>query len=298
MQDPIQHFNTRKLGRRSLFMLTGALLAQGLALPQAATANAVQVRRSTINGIPLYQTSIDLENPNTFVAVGLANNRTLGNHSGPGTDESFTQMVSRYHAAIVANGTFFSMDSQRRLMGNIVSAGRFLRYRPWENYGTTLGLRAGNRPELVTARIDGRPEWEQHWFSLTGGPRLLRNGRVWLAPRSEGFTDPSVMGVATRAAIGFPASGSKLILVTFLAPISLEREAHAMRALGCSEAMNLDGGSSTALASSSRILVSPRRRLTNVMVVYDAAHPAPTFLRESWGRFQQGDRPDPRLAMG
>lgn len=292
----MQHFPSspshRKLLRRSFLFLGGAALVKELAsLP--ATAQSVSVRLSTVAGVRLYQTSIDLTDPHTFIAIGLANNSTLGNPEGARGDEPFSRMVARYHAAVVASGTFFSKDAQRRLMGNMVSAGQFLKYSPWENYGTTLGLRAGNRPELVTARVDGIPQWTEHWFSLTGGPRLLRNGRVWLAPRSEGFTDPNVMGVARRSAIGFPASGKKLVLVTFLAPLPLWREAKVMRAIGCSEAMNLDGGSSIGLAHRSRMLVTPRRSLTNAIVIYDAYHPAPRFLREAWWRFQNGERPYP-----
>jgi hypothetical protein len=290
-------FASSKMGRRSFLMLGGAALATGLSSMSPAIAQSIQTRRSTVAGVPLYQTSINLTDPNTFLAIGLANNPTLSNPYGTNGDEPFEYMVARYHAALIANGTFFSLDAQRRVMGNLVSGGQFLRYSPNENYGTTLGLRVGNRPELVTARVDGRPLWEEHWFSLTSGPRLLRRGQIWLAPRSEGFRDPRVLGVAPRSAIGFPASGRQLILVTFLRSLSLSQEAWVMRALGCSEAMNLDGGSSSALAHRSQILLRPRRELTNVIVVYDAKHPAPDFLRESWYRFQAGARPNPAQAM-
>lgn len=276
--------------------LSGAALVSGLSYTSPAIARPIQVRRSTVAGVPLYQTAIDLSDPHTFLAIGLANNPTLSNPYGANGDEPFQYMVARYHAAIVASGTFFSLDAERRVMGNLVSGGEFLRYSPTENYGTTLGLRAGNRPELITARVDGRPSWHHHWFSITGGPRLLRNGRIWLAPRTEGFRDPRIFGVAARSAIGFPASGKKLILVTFLRSVSLSQEAHVMRAIGCSEAMNLDGGSSSALAHQGRILMQPGRSLTNVIVAYDARNPAPQFLRQSWHRFQAGDRPNPAQA--
>jgi exopolysaccharide biosynthesis protein len=279
--------------RRSFLFLGAAALAQGLNIIPTANqpSQPISVRRSTVAGVPLYQTTIDLTDPHTLMAIGLANNSTLANPEGLRGDEAFSRMMVRYHAAVVASGTFFSVDAHRRLMGNMVSAGRFLKYSPWENYGTTLGIRAGNQPEMVTARVDGKPEWAEHWFSITGGPRLLRGGRIWLAPRSEGFTDPRVMGVANRSAIGFPASGKKLILVTFLSALPLWREARVMRAIGCSEAMNLDGGGSVALSRSGRILVTPRRSLTNVIVTYDINHPAPSFLQEAWQRFQIGERP-------
>ncbi|HBB31724.1 MAG TPA: Tat pathway signal sequence domain protein [Cyanobacteria bacterium UBA8803] len=279
------------LSRRSFLFLGSAALAGRLAIASKATAESVTVERSTITSIPFYKTSIDLTDPFTFLAIGLANNSTLDNPEGIIGDESFERMVARYHAAVVANGTFFGKDDPKSLIGNIVSAGRFVKYSPGENHGTTLGLRAGNQPEMLTARVDGQPLWTQYWFSLTAGPRLLRGGKTWLAPRTEGFTDPHVMGVAHRCAIGFPASGKKLILVTFLKPLPLWREAQLMRAIGCSEAMNLDGGASIALSQSGTILVRPKREQTNVIVVYDTHHKAPTFLQQRWLRFQMGERP-------
>lgn len=297
MQEFKNLYDQRKMSRRSFLFLGGAALASGLSMSSAAAAS-VQVRRYKIAGIPLYQTTIDLTDPQTFIAIGLANNSTITMPDGAKGAEPFSNMVARYHAAVVASGTFFSKDAQKRLMGNMVSGGQFLKYSPWENYGTTLGLRAGNRPEMLTARVDGQPEWSQHWFSITAGPRLLRNGRIWIAPRSEGFSDPRVMGVANRSAIGFPLGGKKLVLVTFLSRLSLEREAHLMKKIGCSEAMNLDGGASIALAQRSKILVRPQRQLTNAIVVYDARHPAPTAIREAWKRFQSGERPSTAQFLG
>lgn len=254
----------------------------------------VQVERITINGIPLYRTTIDLKDPETFITLGLAKNATRANsHDYSVGDEPFLGFVQRYGAAVVANATFFSKDHQKRVMGNMVAEGRFLKYSRWENYGTTLGLRQGRQLEMVTARTDGRPHWQEHWFSLTGGPRLLREGQVWIAPKSEGFRDPSVLGVGSRTAIGFPKNGDKLILATFLVSMTLEREAHAMKDLGCYEAMNLDGGTSGALAHRGKVLLDASRPLTNVLVVYDREHPAPQSVKDSWLRFQAGERPVP-----
>lgn len=268
---------------------------QGTAPAEGVTAPAprpVRVVKRRVGGISFYQTTIDLTDPYTFVTIALANNATQANSSQETSgSESFKALAKRQRAAVVASGTFFSMDAQQRVMGNLVAEGRFLKYSPWENYGTTLGIRAGNRVEMVTARIEGTPSWDQHWFSLTAGPRLLNQGRVWLAPKSEGFRDPRVMGVAERAAIGYPRGGKKLVLVTFISRVSLPQAAKLMRTIGCYEAMNLDGGSSLALAKSGKVLLPAARRLTNVIVVYDTNHPAPQRVRETWHRFQNGERP-------
>ncbi len=260
----------------------------------ANQAKPVQVSSQTVAGASFYLTTIDLADPETYITIGLANDAALANNSQvTHGDEPFENMVARYRAAVVANGTFFGKDEQKAVLGNMVAAGKFLKYSRWENYGTTLGLKAGNQLEMVTARIEGKPDWSQHWFSLTCGPRLVKQGKVWLSPLSEGFKDSHVLGVGSRTAIGFPASGDKLFLVTFLDSLSLEAEAKVMQGIGCFEAMNLDGGASVGLAHQGQILLPPGRNLTNVLVVYDREYPAPAQLKQSWERFQKGSRPSP-----
>jgi exopolysaccharide biosynthesis protein len=252
----------------------------------------VQVNQGKIGGIAFYKTVIDLTDPNTFITIGLANNASLANTQQRSSgDEEFSRLVTRHRAAVVANGTFFAKSNQKTVMGNMVAGGRFLKYSQWENFGTTLGLGMGNQPEMVTARADGKPQWDRHWFSLTCGPRLLRQGKIWLKPDLEGFKDPHVFGKVTRSAIGFTANGKQLILVTFKSLLTLPQSAQTMKAIGCYEAMNLDGGSSQALAVRSKIVVPAGRPLTNVIVVYDGKSPAPKALKQSWERFQTGDRP-------
>ncbi|HEY9845047.1 MAG TPA: phosphodiester glycosidase family protein, partial [Candidatus Caenarcaniphilales bacterium] len=246
-------------------LLGGILFASSLATDSQAAPQSVQFTKRIVRGVRFYQTTIDLADPHTHVAIGLANRAQQANSSQASKgDESFRAFVGRQHASVVASGTFFSLDAQKRVMGNMVSGGRFLKYSPWENYGTTLGIGPDKRLEMVTARVDGKPAWRNHWFSLTAGPRLLRKGKISLAPRSEGFADPRVLGAARRAAIGYTAGGRKLILVTFISKVSLRKEAQIMRALGCTEALNLDGGSSLGLAKSGKMVVWPGRRLTNV----------------------------------
>ncbi len=257
---------------------------------QFSTARPVALGYRKIAGESLYLTMIDLTDPEVFLDVGLANNAKQANSTKQTKgDEHFSRMVKRHNAAVTVNGTFFSMDQQKRVMGNVVSGGRFLKFSPWENYGTTLGLRVGNRPEMVTARVDGKPAWKQHWFSITAGPRLLRQGEIAIQPQAEGFSDRSMLeGEALRVAIGYPKQGRSLMLVTFLTPVSLQKEAAIMHDLGNHEAMNLDGGTSVGLAQGNKILKPAGRELTNVITVYDTKHPAPKTLRDSWRTFQRG----------
>lgn len=254
-------------------------------------AKPVLVGYRKISGESLYVTQIDLTDPQVFLGIGLAHNAAQANSSkSTKGDEKFINMVRRHRAAITVSGTFFSMDQQKRVMGNMVSGGQFLKYSPWENYGTTLGIKAGNRPEMLTTRLEGKPKWQQHWFSITAGPRLLKDGKIQLQPKAEGFTDRNMMeGKALRVGLGYPKHGRTLLMVAFLSPVSLEKQAKVMRHLGCEEAMNLDGGTSVALAKGNKILQPAGRELTNVITVYDMQYPAPDSLRESWRAFQQGN---------
>ncbi len=252
--------------------------------------------KATLKGVPFYQATIDLKDPEMFMSIELANKADQANCAEfSHGDEAFTSFVKRSHGAVVQNGTFFSKDDQKRVMGNMVCGGRYTKYSQWENYGTTLGIKKNNEPEMITARIQGQPDWSQHWFSITCGPRLVTEGEVIINAEAEGFTDSHVLGIGPRCAIGYPASKDKIYLVTFLMGLSLKKEAEVMKAMGCSNAMNLDGGASKALAHNDTIIVPANRPLTNVIVVYDTKFPAPKSLITSWKDFQK--RPE-QIAVG
>ncbi|PZM79302.1 MAG: hypothetical protein DKT66_22775 [Candidatus Melainabacteria bacterium] len=250
--------------------------------------NPVKFEKKTIDRIPFYQTTIDLTDYDTYLSVLLPHNASQANSAEISYGaENFESFVTSHKGAVLMNGTFFSKDKEQRVMGNLVADGKILKYSRWENYGTTLGIRADNKLEMVTARAEGQPQWDKHWFSLTCGPRLLRQGEVWVHPDIEGFTDSHVLTIGPRQAMGYPKSKDKIYLVTFLYGLSLEKEAEMMKKIGCYEAMNLDGGASRALAHNGSIIIKAGRPLTNVLIVYDKTHPAPQNTVKSWDHFQE-----------
>jgi hypothetical protein len=258
--------------------------------PLFATARPVQVRTLTVAGTRIHAVEIDLSDPSVDLQVLLANQAPAANNSERSYgDEAFAQLVKRARAAAVINGTFFSKDNQKRVMGNLISAGKFLKYSRWENFGTSFGLTAQRHPEMQTLRAGDRIDWQRWWFSITCGPRLLRQGKIWLQPELEGFRDPHVFGAANRSALGFSANGKTLWLVSFPGGVTLEREARVMQTLGAAEAMNLDGGASQALAGAGRVLINAGRPLTNVIAVYDSRFPAPEALRQARQQFSRAE---------
>ncbi len=277
-------------GGDNLFVLLFLLVCSfglNMCFVRSALAKPVQVYSKSLQGASLKVVQIDLSDPATHLEMVLANQAPQANNSEKSYgDESFGAMVRRSKASAMINGTFFSKDAQKRVMGNMVSGGRFLKYSPWENFGTTLGITASGKPEMKTLRAGEDIHWKNYWFSVTCGPRLLKQGAVWINPDLEGFKDPHVLGAANRSALGFSQDGKTLYLVIFYGGVTLQKEAQVMKALGAYEAMNLDGGASQGLAQGGSILLAPGRYLTNAIAVYDSRFPATAALQAARRDFQ------------
>uniref|UniRef100_A0ACD5GMM7 Uncharacterized protein n=1 Tax=Desertifilum tharense IPPAS B-1220 TaxID=1781255 RepID=A0ACD5GMM7_9CYAN len=69
----------------------------------------VEVQLKTLAGVQFYQTTIDLNDPENLLTIGLANNASQANSAvATNGDEAFAPMVQRHQAAVVANGTFLA----------------------------------------------------------------------------------------------------------------------------------------------------------------------------------------------
>jgi hypothetical protein len=108
---------------------------------------------------------------------------------------------------------------------------------PWEE-GSTLTITARNSDPLADAP-----------FVIGGGPLLLQNGRIVLNGSLENFSGSFLEQGAPRTVIA--GDGTQLWLITLEgignAGPSLGETASLLRRLGLTEALNLDGGSSTGL---------------------------------------------------
>jgi Phosphodiester glycosidase len=121
---------------------------------------------------------------------------------------------------------------------------------------------------------------------VSGGPRLLAGGRVRVRSSAEGFNPLSapwfhgsfVASRQPRTMAGVRRDGS-LVLVTvdgrrpgWSAGVTLREGARVMRSLGARDALNLDGGGSTAMAVRGRVANLPsdpggERRVSDVLLV-------------------------------
>ena len=123
--------------------------------------------------------------------------------------------------------------------------------------GIPLPAQPGDRVRITTG---SRAGLDQHQNVLGGGPLLLKNGRVVLNGRAEGFSPGFIALVAPRTVVGYGQGGTWLITLRGANgndPTLLET-ALAAKQLGLQNALNLDGGSSTTMVAGGRTVMNGR----------------------------------------
>jgi hypothetical protein len=121
------------------------------------------------------------------------------------------------------------------------------------------------------------------WNSITdvvaGGPYLVKAGKPFVPYAAEGFTDGFAKNKHPRSAIGRTPTGDFWLVAvdgrqSMSAGASLAEMAEIMVRLGCDEAINLDGGGSTALNVSSLTVNRPsegtERPVANALLVFSS----------------------------
>jgi len=202
-----------------------------------------------------------------------------------GATESLGGIVHDYDAIAAINGSFFdAYNSSRYKSPNnelICMSEPVFR----ADIGTVLGFTPDGEARMARSpvadalhrldvaypdrmgnnNLDQTLLWQRVPEGLGAGPRLVRDGQVSLDPYGEGFHSAEVLnGVAMRSAVGINSTGWLLMVTT---QASIPQLAHIMKALGCSQAMNLDGGSSSGLWARGRYLRRPARYLSNALVI-------------------------------
>ena len=129
----------------------------------------------------------------------------------------------------------------------------------------------GTKARLSIAPIG----WPAITTALGGGPRLVKDGQIYVT--SEGFRPDVLSGTGPRTAFGIDKQGRYIILVAdgrqgyYSTGLTLQELAATMQKLGAVDALNFDGGGSTALAVKGKIINRPsdgiERRVANAILV-------------------------------
>lgn len=128
--------------------------------------------------------------------------------------------------------------------------------------------------KFVDTKISTNPKWENVKHIISGGPYLVKDGEVFVDMTAQKLS--SIGGRNPRTAIGY-TKDNDLILVAVdgrehsSIGLTLTELAYFMKSLGCTNAINLDGGGSTVMYVKGRIVNNPQQiggiALSNALVV-------------------------------
>ena len=240
-------------------LLTAAALvvccAAGSHRPADDDGGVGALRERRAAGIAVRTVEVNPQDPRIRVTVATA--------SGfPRADEPFASILARYHPILAVDGAYFSKLTLAPI-GDVVIDGRIL-YQGM--MGTALALTSSGEAVIRRVVPDHAMDWSGYDAVVACGPALVLNGKIDVDPAGERFHDPHVMGAARRMGVAV-LPGGHLLFVTTEQAVTFARWAGVMESLGARDALNLDAGASLALAYRGRIVESPGRRLTNLIVV-------------------------------
>ena len=227
-----------------------------------------------VDGIGVHIVKIDLNDKNVRISPAIA-------LRGRGSSESFASFIARMNPTAAVTGTFFDMRTLLPV-GDIAINGKLI-----HRGHLSRGICAGRGNNVDFRQRGCREPWPAAGFVLCSGPRLLTSGKATISPKSEGFRDRGLYRRSRRTAVGL-TDKNKLVFVAVNSPIYLSTLARILRKIGCTDAMNLDGGASSAMYYRGKTLAKPGRRLTNLLLVYEESslyerqvrNLAPTWFNE------------------
>jgi len=248
------------------------LLAPGMSAAAVQTSKPFvgvqleRITRSTPRPEIIQLATIDPKAPGIRFLVTPSNGNPNGSLPGDSnletTRETTLRFVTRQHAQLGINGSFFtfvkhSLDTDD--VSLVISDGYVVSpldpHRAW-----VLNITPDNRVQIrkVTASEVGKPDSQLH-DAIAGSDLLVEQGKV-VAPTGSKFDDSH----PPRTAVAVTRDGRLLLMTVdgrqpgFSEGMSLQEVARFLVAHGAVEALNFDGGGSTTMA-----IADPRPRIIN-----------------------------------
>lgn len=200
-------------------------------------------------------------------------------HDKVGSTSSLGGIAGGRGAQAGINGCFFNAytsSSYKTPYMNLVTNG-VVRYS--SNIGVTLGFdsRGDYRMEhpvfsesqQKVVRAESPGFWADAQEALGCGPLLVKDGVISVNPAAEGFRQDKIVSLrARRSAVGI--TRDRHILLVTCDTAGIRELAAVMQELGAVDAMNLDGGGSSALWANGRYLAGPGRAISNALLLVPA----------------------------
>lgn len=138
-------------------------------------------------------------------------------------------------ASIIFNGAFFSKSNKP--LGLRVSNGKLMSKYKGISWWHTFYIK--NNLPYISHQYFNEKSIKEFNFALQSGPRLIHSSQI--VPLKEGVSSRTALGILQNKHVVVVISEFALISTNDLATFMLEH-------LGCTDALNLDGGSSTQLS--------------------------------------------------
>lgn len=229
------------------------ILCVTAALP---TIGAIAYEKKKVNGKWFHVVIVNLNSDNVRVTAQVNANR--------GQAEPFSRMIRRTTPSAAITGTFFDILTSRPV-GAIVSEGREI----WPgNRGSALVIDFFNRASIIDPPHGARLDPGLYRLVIRGGVRILNAGEFFAYPKEQKFNDSRVWSAARRVGVGV-TEANKLVLMATSECVYIRDLAAAMKVYKVRSAIALDGGTSAGMYWRGNYLVSPRRRLTNIIAVHE-----------------------------
>ncbi len=209
-------------------------------------------------GVDLHLVLIDLGNPSvSLVATRPADRFT-----------TVSEFARRYDAQVAINANFFGHGSCGLAMGD----GEVFDHAYEDGCGASLAFGRGNETGAFDSLLAPRGPVPADWMHdvITGKPWLIRDGRAtlnWTRPQHVYRPNPrTVAGVTSdRRTLVLLAADGRRPGVPGLTGFQLVR---VLQEFGVTDAINLDGGGSTALVLGGRVRNRPSDRHERVVMTH------------------------------
>ncbi len=109
-------------------------------------------------------------------------------------------------------------------------------------------------------------DWSSMVTSIGAGPTLLKNGTILANGKLEGFTEDKINTNRGQRSFAGVTRDNMLIIGT-VSNVNVKELAEICKNMGMLNAINLDGGASSALYHKGKVVTSPGRKLSNALVV-------------------------------
>lgn len=176
--------------------------------------------------------------------------------------KSAWKMIGQSQPLAAMTGTFFAPRGGIPVADVLVDGD----LRAQGNRGSGLGVNFLGGVEIFDAKYLHKADWDNYQYGLRGAVRVVSNGIVMPNPRAQKFRDRRIWGRASRTGVGVTKAG-KMVMIATASPVTLSEFGKAMLKCGVVSGLSLDGGSSTCLYYNGKMLLSPKRRMTNLLVV-------------------------------